>query len=176
MIENRHFLALTGSSGSAGGWLQAMARVQAIRQTPAEIAARRAKIDEYGEIKRRLQLVAPDEARAKLLKQEIESWHKDDPAEQAIVERGSLYDVQLSPRRNERTVTGQKKAFTLLRKALGMDGLIAAIRIPLTLIDKVIPKIEQYGLVTEARTGYRAFTVVPISAPILPSSDLPKAA
>jgi len=132
--------------------------------TPVELAARQQKIDEYGEVKRRLALAEPDEQRAKALKDTIEAWHEDDAGDLPVVERGLLYEIQLSPRRNERTVTDKKKAFAVLRKGLGLDGLIALLDIPFSTLDKNVPKSAQHAFVAEERSGYRTLTVVALHA------------
>jgi hypothetical protein len=136
---------------------------------------RAAKVDEYGEVRRRLALCAPDEALAKALKDEIEGWHADDPGELTGIERGTQYELQFSARRMERTVFDKQKAFAKLRRALGLEGLIAILDIPFGAgIDKVVPKSEQGAFVSEERSGYRTFTVVPLFAPAAP--EMKKAA
>src|ERR1035441_2480619 len=104
-----------------------MPKVVCIRPPSEDDLVWKAKIDLYGEVKRRLALAEPDEALAKSLKDEIESKHKDGPGDVPVVERGNLYAIQLSPRRNERTLTNKRKAWQLLKNALGLDGLIAVI-------------------------------------------------
>ena len=151
-----------------------MATVIPIRPTSAETALRIKTIDEYGEVKLRLALSEPDEARAKVLKEAIESWHKDGAGDVAVTERGALYEIQLSPRRNERTVTDRKKAFNVLKKAVGLEGLIALLDVPFGILDKNIPKSAQHAFVTEERSGYRTLTVVPLHAAVAP--ELPEAA
>jgi hypothetical protein len=148
-----------------------MATVTPIRPTSAETALRIKTIDEYGEVKRRLALAEPDEQRAKVLREQIESWHKDDANDQPVVERGLVYEIQLSPRRNERTVTDKKKAFNVLKKALGLEGLIALLDVPFGIFDKNIPKSAQHAFVTEERSGYRTLTVVPLHAATVPDLD-----
>jgi hypothetical protein len=151
-----------------------MATVTPIRLASAETALRIKTIDEYGEVKRRLALSEPDEQRAKALKDTIEGWHKGDAGDVPVVERGALYEIQLSPRRNERTVTDKKKCFNALKKTLGLDGLIALFDIGLGVLDKNVPKSAQHAFVTEERSGYRTLTVVPLHAATAP--ELPEAA
>jgi hypothetical protein len=132
-------------------------------RTPAESTlVRRAKIDLYGEVKRRLALSEPDEALAKVLKEDIESWHRNEDGDAPIVERGNLYELQLSPMRKERTLLDPRKAFNFLKRSLGLDGALAAITIPLAALDKVVPKSEQALFVAEERSGYRNINVVAI--------------
>jgi hypothetical protein len=135
-------------------------------------AVRRAKLDEYGEITRRLALCEPDEERAAVLKAEIQSWHESAPADEPIVDRGERWEIQMSPRRNERSITDKRKAFNLLKKSLGLDGVIAVIDIGLGVLDKHIPKSAQKAFVTEERSGCR--TLKPVA--IHPVADLPRAA
>lgn len=156
------------------------ARAVQIRRPPAEASPedieRMKEIDEYGEIKRRLQLREPDVARLGVLAAKIQARHHDDSGEVAVVERGLVYEVQLSPRRNERTIKNKRKAFDALKKALGLDGVLALLEISLTGIDKVIPRSEQKSFISEERSGYRVLTVVPL-APLAPSSaEAPKVA
>jgi hypothetical protein len=148
-----------------------MAKVVPIRSGTPEDAIRRAKLDEFGEIKRRLALSEPDEQRLETLKAEIESWFEDSPPELPIVVRGDRWEVQLSPRRNERTIVDQRKLFNILRKTLGLDGVIATFNLPLGAIDKHVPKSAQAGLVTEERSGYRTLKPVAIAP-----AEMPKAA
>jgi len=129
-------------------------------------------IDELGEIDRQLQLTKPLEARYKVLKEKLDLHFSDFDAEKPCTGRGNEYEVQLSPKRNERTVVDKKKIFGLLKKALTMDGLIALLEIPFgAAIDKYVPKSAQAGLIHEERSGYRTFTIVALK-PVAP----PKAA
>jgi hypothetical protein len=123
-----------------------------------------AMIDRYGELKRQVDLVAPAEQEMKVLKELIEA-DCGGAAELPIVERGQVYEIQMSPKRSERTLTNKKKVFAMLKKTLGMDGVIALLDIPFTAaVDKYIPVSQQAGLVNKELSGYRTFTVVAIAA------------
>lgn len=126
-------------------------------------------LDTYGEVTRRLALVAPDEALEKALKEKIQSWYKDAPGELPQTERGFIYEIQMSARRNERTITDKRKVYQLLKKSLGLDGLIAVLEIGLSVIDKHIPKSAQHAFIAEERSGYRTMTVVALD-PALPKA------
>jgi len=132
--------------------------------TPEEAARaeyRSNQVDAYGEVKRRLDLCKPDQDLAGVLKDEIEGWHEDKPGDKGQVEVGRLYLIQLSPKCNQRTVTDKKKAFHVLKKAVGIDALIALIQIPFgAAIDANIPKSKQKLFVVEERSGYRTLSVV----------------
>jgi hypothetical protein len=122
-----------------------------------------AEVDEYGELARRLALCDPDQARLRVLSAKIQMRHEHDQGDEPVVERGQVYEVQMTPRRHERTIYNKKKAFEALRAALGLDGLIAILDIPVTAIDKVIPRSRQKAFVHEERSGYRILTVVALS-------------
>jgi hypothetical protein len=128
---------------------------------PPDEATRKQKLDRYGEIIRILKLTAPLEDEKSVLSAEIQGWHKDDAGDVPVIDRGHLYEIQLSPRRNERTIFSKLKAWNALKKALGLHGLIALINIPMgEVLDKHIPKSAQKAFVSEERSGYRTLTVV----------------
>jgi hypothetical protein len=122
-------------------------------------AAKIEKINRYGELDRLLSLSKPYKDEAEVLKDEIESWHENDPADKGAISTGTLYRIHLTAKRNARALIDKKKAFHLLRKKLGFDGLMAILDIPLGAIDKAIPKSEQ-SFIHEERSGYRSLTVV----------------
>lgn len=139
------------------------AKVIPIRPPSPEDQRRKAVIDEYGEVTRRLELCEPDQERAKLLKAEIESWDTDRGATEVITHDGHAWQVQFSARRNERTVINKPKAFALLKKALGLDGVIAMLDMPLGVLDKHIPESQRTGLVHQERAGYRTCKLVALN-------------
>jgi len=130
---------------------------------PPSKAIRQAKIDRYGELDRLAQLRAPDELERKALKEEIEAWHQDAPGDSAISEAGKAYVVLMTACRKERTVTDKRKVFNLLKKRLGIDGLITALDIGLGFIDKHCTATEREDFVVTELSGYRTFTVVATS-------------
>jgi hypothetical protein len=129
------------------------------RATEASIAA---LVDELGEVDRRLTLAEPDRQRRDVLKHELLQRFTANSADEPVTARGSLYEVQLSPKRNERTITDKKKAWAALKKALSLDGLVAALDLPLSLVDRHVPKTEQKLFIREERSGYRTLDVVAI--------------
>jgi hypothetical protein len=148
-----------------------------LQTVPRPVAAlsQQQKVDRFGELDRQIQLLAPLTAAHRALKEEIESWHRGDAGDTPVVEKGVLYEVQMSPRRNERTVVNKKKVFALLKAALGIDGIVALVNLPFeAAIDKYIPKSSQKGLINEERSGYRTFTVVALQ-PAAPALELPAA-
>jgi hypothetical protein len=123
-------------------------------------------VDEYGELDRLKQLRAPDEAREKYLKEQIELHYANLPAATATVAQGDLYAVQISARENRRLITNPLKAFRLLVKQLGLEGTVALIIIPLTeAVDKHIPAEKHPSFLFKSRSGPRKFHPVAKVAP-----------
>jgi hypothetical protein len=139
-------------------------KVQEIGPSPKPLTAaeKAAKIDRYGELDRQLELMAPIEEEHAALKAEFQSWHEHDQADKPVIEAGQIYQVQMSPRTNKRTILNKKKVFEMMRRALGIDALIGIVDIPLSEIDKTIPESMQKGLLHKERSGYRTVKVVPL--------------
>ena len=128
-------------------------------------------IDEFGDLQRQIDLMAPLMERHKVLKDSFEELLKDAPADKPAVLRGKLYELQLGPRRNERTLVNKRKAFTLLKARLGLGGLLAVIDIPMgKAIDPNFAKSEQAGMVVEERSGWRKLDVVALQPPAAPKA------
>lgn len=127
-------------------------------------------VDRLGELTRRDSLGEPDRNEADVLRAAIKSRFENDPADKGAIAYGTLYRIQLGPKRNERTLYAKKKAFHLLRKALGFDGLIGLLEIPLGALDKTIAKSDQGSFVHEERSGYRSFSIVPLNPAAIPDA------
>lgn len=125
------------------------------------------EIDEFGELQRQLDLMAPVIDRHKVLKEKFEKRLENHPADQPAILRGKSYELQYGIRRNERTIVKPARVFNLLRAQLGLRGVMALIKIPLEMLDKHVPKSQQAGLVVEERSGWRKLDVVAI-APAAP--------
>jgi hypothetical protein len=130
------------------------------------VAPLKTLVDEYGELDRLKQLRAPDEAREKYLKEQIELHYANLPAATATVAQGDLYAVQISARENRRVITDPVEAFRLLKRQLGMEAVMALITIPLTeAIDKFIPVEKHPTFLFKSRSGPRKFHPVAKVAP-----------
>lgn len=118
--------------------------------------------DCYGVLDLKVQHFDPVAEEHKLYEKELQRRHDEHPADLPAVVKGKRFTIQLGARRNERTITDQKKAFTLLRAAVGsLDGAIALVSIPLTAaIDKFIPEAKQKQCIKQERTGYRTVKAV----------------
>lgn len=114
------------------------------------------KIDEYGELKRQEALFKPASDRLKQLREEINGWYANEPADKPVTVHGRLYILTLTPRENERSIVSMAKLFT----AAGRTTFLRLCRFPLTAFDQLKLPAE---LVTTARTGPRTISAVPKS-------------
>lgn len=135
-------------------------KVLPLRATSEAILLARADIDLYGEVERRLTLCDPDVALLKVLKERIEARHEMDSGDDTIITTGNHYRIQMGAKANERTVVDKRGMWAAMKKALGLEDLIATLDVPLGLIDKTLTKSQQEGLIVKERSGSRKFTVV----------------
>ena len=119
-------------------------------------------IDRYGDLCQKVDLFAPVLEEQKLLKERIEAGLTHKPGDLPTQVQGDRYELQLSARRNERTIIDVYKVFCLLRKRLGIKGLLSLITIPLVeAVDKHMTTTEQQIHVVKEQTGSRSIKVVP---------------
>lgn len=136
------------------------------RQTPSADRDRAAKVDRLGEIRRQLALVAAQTSplvdEEKQLVAEIQTWFADKRADCQFTLAGAAYTLKASECRSERTITDKKKAFALLRKAVGsLDAAIELVTISLTTaVDRFIPEAQHHLFLKQARTGSRKLECV----------------
>lgn len=118
-------------------------------------------IDRFGDLDLKVQLFAPTAEEHELLKKKIEAAVATKPGDLPAQVQGHRYELQLSARRNKRTITNVTKVFSLLRKRLGLAGLLSLITIPFgEAVDKHMTDAEKAGLIVEERTGSRSVKVV----------------
>jgi hypothetical protein len=138
----------------------------------APVAFSAADADELGELQRQIDLLDPVIARYKVLTERADDAAKASPKDEPVVYRGAYWELQLGPRRNERTVTEKWKAFVYLRKLLTYEGLVAVLDIPLGLIDKNVPDSISRPWIVKEQSGYRSRKLVAL-APL--AAELPVA-
>ncbi len=123
---------------------------------------RAAKASRLHELQRQLALAAPLIAEEKALRDEMQPWFESQPADKPVTSQFGEYTIIAGARENERSIIDQKKAFNLLRKAVGsLDGAIALVTITLTgAIDKYIPKAQHKLILKQERSGSRPIKCV----------------
>ena len=133
--------------------------------------SRQAVVDAFGEADRQAKLWTPPvnphlAERAKQLAI-IDSWHTDSPADQAFVEEGKLYRLEVSPRQFQRP-TGPRlfaEAYRRLKR-LKIDPF-EVLYATLDALKKHLgePFLDEFA--PKARTGRRSYTPVAKAAPML---------
>jgi hypothetical protein len=127
---------------------------------------RSAIVDEFGELDRRVAEFKPQLKRYEALKAQIRTWAEKIPAADSVEYAGTRYTAQLGPREMKRTVIDKLKAFTILKKVLGLKGALAVVTIPLEkAVDAHIPEAQHKLIVKEERTGSRDITAVAKAVP-----------
>lgn len=123
-------------------------------------------IDEAGELKRRRQERKPEDARLAWLEEQIEERFVNLPAATPTVAQGHQYTLQISAREWKRTITAPMKLFLALRKQLGLEALVAVMKILLDTVDKFVPESKQKRFLTKERSGARTYVYVPKASPL----------
>jgi hypothetical protein len=126
--------------------------------------------DEFGELDRRRQLHASDDARYESLKRAIKSWFDQAPPDADGTVEGEVYLLHLSARERERRVRDMRE----LLEVIGIDALLELATVALGALEDRIGKTRVEALAIEARTGSRRIKAVP-KHPAGPSNGHPTA-
>jgi len=113
--------------------------------------------DEFGELDRRRQLHASDDARYESLKRAIKSWFDAAPADADGTVEGEVYLLHLSARERERRVRDMRE----LLEVIGLDALLEIATVALGALEDRIGRTRVDALAIEARTGSRRIKAVP---------------
>lgn len=115
-------------------------------------------VDEFGELDRQIQILTPKIKRHEALKLQIRGWYQDLPADVPAIATGSIYEVQVSARGQERSFTlkAKIKIFAKLGKARAME----LFSITLKAVEDAFGKDELELLASKANTGSRKLVPV----------------
>ena len=114
-------------------------------------------VDEFGELDRRRQLHASDDARYESLKRAIKSWFDAAPPDADGTVEGEVYLLHLSARERERRVRDMRE----LLEVIGLDALLEIATVALGALEDRIGRTRVDALAIEARTGSRRIKAVP---------------
>jgi hypothetical protein len=137
-------------------------RLAAAARQSAELAVtvdrvQREMVDEYGELDRRMQMLARDAARYDVLKRAIKSWFDPLPPDVDGTVEGQVYRLHLSARERERRVRSMRGLVT----AIGIDKFLEIASVPIGALENMMGKTRAAALIVEARTGSRRIKAVP---------------
>jgi hypothetical protein len=117
----------------------------------------RRMVDEYGELDRRMQMLAPDAARYETLKRAIKSWFDQAPPDVDGIVEGQVYRLHLSARERERRARSTRDVLA----AVGEEEFFDLVSVPIGALEDLLGKSRAAGLIIEARTGSRRIKAVP---------------
>lgn len=118
------------------------------------ISIRAAKIDRLGKLAEQIAPVKPLLKEYEDLRKEIAAWFDDQPPDIACSESGQQFEVEASPRGNERKINLLK-----LSKKLGPKKFLSVVKVPMSVLDQHVSPEDQKDMVTTERTGSRSVTV-----------------
>lgn len=99
------------------------------------------------------------------LKDQIRERYATEEGGKSFRAMGEKYYIDLTVKEEQRKVTSPAKAFAALRKAVGLEALLARITITLKLIDEFIPTDQQGKFIIKERTGSRDLSAGLIDTP-----------
>jgi hypothetical protein len=123
-------------------------------ETPVDIAA---LVDECGELKRRIDLVKPDQARLKVVQEELDNLVFDLlPAHEPVTLEGHIYKLLVSPRENQTTINDIAE----VRRSMSAADFLKIATVTLKALKTAVSESRFLSLVTTARTGNRTIKAV----------------
>ena len=131
---------------------------------PPDLEQRR-MVDEYGELRRKLDLVAADVKRLEVLKKAIRTWFDSLPPDADGVCEGQYYRLHLGPKEKERNIRNRRE----IVERIGIDKLLEIAIIPITELQRLMGTADLEALLIETRSGSRRIRCIP-KYPAVPSS------
>jgi len=122
---------------------------------------RAAVVDEYGELERKIALLAPTIARRDALREKILSWCAGQPADEAVTVQGAQYRIDITPCEYKRFIPNMAAVFRLF----GQDKFLQYCTFPLGILDSQLSKAEQRAVIRKERLGSRRISAVAKAAP-----------
>lgn len=90
------------------------------------------------------------------LRAQIAAWYDDQKADQAFIEEGDRYTLEISERAHERTITNMGKLF----RKLGQTLFLKLCKFPLAAVDTNVPASEHPQFLDEEQSGSRKLKTV----------------
>ena len=113
-------------------------------------------IDEFGLLSQQMEAFKPTEERHKQLRAQIAAWWDDQPANQAFLEEGERFTLEISERAHTRTITNMGKLFRML----GQKLFLKLCKFPLAAVDTNVPEVEHKAFLEENQDGSRKLKTV----------------
>lgn len=131
-----------------------------MRRETSNSPTREQLVDEFGELDRQIAALKPKLDRYESLKKEIRGWYQDHAADQPAIASGAVYEIQVSARGRERSLSLKAKltVFAKLKKA----RFVELASITLTAIERAPELGEEFlaKICEWKQTGARTLIVV----------------
>lgn len=122
-------------------------------------AAVKVLADRYGALDVQVQRFKPTAKLHDAARKEVQALYEAAPAEQSFVLKGDLFEIQISEREMERAIV----SVPALIKALTQKVFNQVAKVPLKVIDALVPADQQGAFIVQARTGTRSVKAVPLN-------------
>lgn len=122
-------------------------------------------IDLFGPLDEQVTAMKPLVKQHEAVRQEIERRFAAEAADKLFVERGKVFEIQVLPRENKRTITSPAKLFNLMKSAIGLERLKDLCSFKLSDVDAHIDRSLHKTFLNESRSGRRPIEAVRIVAP-----------
>lgn len=112
-----------------------------------------AEIDEFGRLQHELK---PKNARLDELRNVVKAFYDTKPENQAFLEEGDDYSLQISERAMERTIFNMAK----LKNLLGLRTFLKFCKFSMADVDANVPTVRHKDFLKKEQTGSRKYTAV----------------
>lgn len=128
-----------------------------LSKTPVDYAA---LADEWGELRRRIDLLKPDQARIKAVEALLQPLLDLQPADMPMTLNGLVYQLQVSPCEHQTKINDIAE----VRRAMTAAAFLEIVSVTLKALKPVVSEFKFLQLTTTARTGSRSIKAVRTSA------------
>jgi hypothetical protein len=118
----------------------------------------KALADAFGALDVQVQRFKPTTKLHEAARKQLQALYDASPAEQEFVLKGDLFEIQVGPREMERAI----KSVPALIKALTQKVFNTVAKVPLKVIDALVPADQHKDFIVQARTGSRSVKAIQI--------------
>lgn len=115
--------------------------------------------DAFGALDVQVQRFKPTLKLHEAARKQLQALYDASPADQQFTLKTDLFEIQIGPRENERAI----KSLPALIKALTQKVFNQVAKVPLKVIDALVPADQHGEFIVEARTGSRSVKAIPVN-------------
>ncbi len=120
--------------------------------------------DGFGALDVQVQRFKPTTKLHEAARKELQALYDASDAGASYTLKGEHFEIQIGPRENERAI----KSIPALIKALTQKVFNQVAKVPLKVIDALVPADQRGEFIVEARTGSRSVKAIPLTPPVAP--------